>query len=353
MSVAMATYNGERFLAEQLASLAGQTHLPHELVVCDDGSTDRTADVVAAFARSAPFAVRFVRNETRLGYAENFLKAAGLCQSGAIAFCDQDDLWLPRKLEVCARRLAEPGVLAVVHDARIVNAELDPTGRFLRTGRKPWVRRARFPDTGTQWGQGAQGFRIVFWRELLPAKDLGRPPDANAPDQPMTHDEWVHWRALWLGTVVFVREPLALYRQHEANVAGAPRTLTVARLARQVLASDYRQQAELARRYVDYLAGPGGGFPAAMTAVRFYRELARMLDLRADVYEAMAAGQSRWRASTRFLGLALRGAYLSASRPRFGPVALAKDLMFALVGQGAIERTAHGEALPQDPSIRS
>jgi hypothetical protein len=45
----------------------------------------------------------------------------------------------------------------------------------------------------------------------------------------MTHDEWVHWRALWLGTGVFLREPLALYRQHEANVAGAPRTLTVGR----------------------------------------------------------------------------------------------------------------------------
>ncbi len=340
----MATYNGERFLEEQLASLAGQTHLPRELVICDDGSTDRTADIVTEFARSAPFAVRFVRNEMRLGYAENFFKAARLCQSEAIAYCDQDDVWLPRKLEVCVRRLAEPGVLAVVHDARVVNAELHPVGRFLRTGRKPWVRRARFPDTGTQWGQGTQGFRIVFRREILPAAEVGRPPDANAPDQPMTHDEWAHWRALWLGTVAFVREPLALYRQHEANVAGAPRTLTVARLARGALASDYRQQAHMARQYVDYLVGPGGGFPAAPRAVRFYQELARMLDRRADIYEAMVAGQSRGRTITRFLVLALGGAYLRASRPRFGLVALAKDLMFAMVGQGAIERAASGQA---------
>ena len=344
MSVAMATYNGERFLEEQLASLAGQTHLPAELVICDDGSTDRTADIVEAFARSAPFAVRFVRNESRLGYAENFLQAARLCHGETIAFCDQDDVWLPRKLEVCARRLAEPEVLAVVHDARIVDAALRPSGRFLRTGRKPWVRRARFPDTGTQWGQGTQGFRIVFHRAILPAPDVGRPPDANAPDQPMTHDEWVHWRALWLGTVVFLREPLALYRQHEANVAGAPRTLTVGRLARGALTSDYRQQAQLARQYVDYLAGPGGEFPAAAFAIRFYQELARMLDHRAAVYEAMAAGQSRWQAIARFLGLALRGAYLRTSRPRFGLVALAKDLIFASLGQGAIERAASDQA---------
>ncbi|HEX8394664.1 MAG TPA: glycosyltransferase, partial [Longimicrobium sp.] len=59
VSVALCTYNGARWLPEQLASLAAQTRLPHELVVCDDRSTDETEAVVRAFAATAPFPVRF------------------------------------------------------------------------------------------------------------------------------------------------------------------------------------------------------------------------------------------------------------------------------------------------------
>src|SRR5664280_13480 len=98
ISIAMATYNGERFIREQLDSLARQTYLPCELIVSDDGSTDRTLEIVEDFAKSAPFSVRAYRNEQNLGYADNFLKAASLCDGEWIAFCDQDDVWFDNKL---------------------------------------------------------------------------------------------------------------------------------------------------------------------------------------------------------------------------------------------------------------
>jgi len=104
----MATYNGEKYLSEQLRSLAEQTELPDELVICDDESNDSTARVVGLFAATAPFPVRFIRNEQRLGYYENFMKAAGLCTSEYIAFCDQD-VWLSEKLAVAHRYIRDTG----------------------------------------------------------------------------------------------------------------------------------------------------------------------------------------------------------------------------------------------------
>ncbi|RMG82452.1 MAG: glycosyltransferase, partial [Chloroflexi bacterium] len=102
ISVAMATYNGEACLNEQLESLVRQEHQPYELVVGDDGSSDRTLDILRAFAARAPFPVRVTVNPERLGFGENFLQTARRCSGEWIAFCDQDDVWLPHKLAACA-----------------------------------------------------------------------------------------------------------------------------------------------------------------------------------------------------------------------------------------------------------
>jgi glycosyltransferase involved in cell wall biosynthesis len=79
--------------------------LPNELVVCDDGSTDRTPEILAQFAKRASSPIRIVINNHRLGWRENFLKAASLCGSDYIAFCDQDDIWRKEKLAVVESHL--------------------------------------------------------------------------------------------------------------------------------------------------------------------------------------------------------------------------------------------------------
>src|SRR5690348_8403095 len=93
ISVAMATYNGARYIREQLDDLAAQTRLPAEVVVCDDESSDGTVAILEHFAASAPFPVHIHRNSERLGYRANFMKCASLCSSDLVAFCDQDDRW--------------------------------------------------------------------------------------------------------------------------------------------------------------------------------------------------------------------------------------------------------------------
>jgi len=123
ISVAMCTYNGSRFLAEQLKSIGEQTMPPCELIVCDDGSTDSTSEMVRAFAQAAPFPVRFIRNERTLGSTGNFAKAICLCRGDAIALCDQDDVWRKDKLERMAEVLdSEPDVGGVFSDATLVDA---------------------------------------------------------------------------------------------------------------------------------------------------------------------------------------------------------------------------------------
>ncbi|MCA1556539.1 MAG: glycosyltransferase, partial [Acidobacteria bacterium] len=83
-SIALCTYNGARYLPAQLDSIAAQTLLPDELVICDDCSTDETRDVITSFAARAPFAVRLYVNEVNLGSTKNFEQAISLCTGDII-----------------------------------------------------------------------------------------------------------------------------------------------------------------------------------------------------------------------------------------------------------------------------
>lgn len=101
VSVALCTYNGERYLEPQLESLALQTEKPAEIVICDDRSTDATVEVASRFIEDHPdLSTVLTINEENLHFSGNFFKAASLCRSDWVAFCDQDDVWHSEKLAV-------------------------------------------------------------------------------------------------------------------------------------------------------------------------------------------------------------------------------------------------------------
>lgn len=100
-SIALCTYNGERFLREQLASLSAQTVRPFEVIVCDDGSFDGSLEIVKRFAEMAPFPVKVFENKHNLGYVKNFEQAITRCDGDVIFLCDQDDVWHVEKIERC------------------------------------------------------------------------------------------------------------------------------------------------------------------------------------------------------------------------------------------------------------
>jgi glycosyltransferase involved in cell wall biosynthesis len=200
ISIALATYNGGEFIEELLESLVRQRLRPHELVVTDDGSTDRTLEILEAFRARAPFAVRIYQNEQRLGFSENFMKAASLTEGDWIAFCDQDDVWLPHKLE----RLSAERALVLSHGFWVTDAQLRLRKRRVARG----IARG-----------GWYGFTLLFARELLKFPWEKRPKTFTG-EGPMYHDEWVVFLGMSLKSFKVVPEPLVLYRQHGKNTSG-------------------------------------------------------------------------------------------------------------------------------------
>ena len=98
-SVALCTYNGEKFLAQQLESILNQTVLVDEIVVCDDGSTDNTVSILENYRKEHPNTIKIYKNEKNLRSVKNFEKAISLCNNEIIFLSDQDDVWKENKVE--------------------------------------------------------------------------------------------------------------------------------------------------------------------------------------------------------------------------------------------------------------
>src|SRR5688500_1591108 len=129
LSIALASYNGERYIVEQLNSIALQTRLPDELIVSDDSSADATSAIVLDFAKRVPFAVRFQINNERLGSTRNFERAIRACNGDVIFLCDQDDVWYPEKIACIEERfINKHEVGAVFTDEDVVDENLCPYG---------------------------------------------------------------------------------------------------------------------------------------------------------------------------------------------------------------------------------
>ncbi len=221
ISVALCSYNGERYIREQLNSIAAQTRLPDELVICDDRSTDATTKIISEFSDSAPFPVRVYLNEKNLGSTKNFERAIGLCEGDIIALSDQDDVWLPVKLRVIEERLASAEIGLVFSDATAVDEQLRPLGFTLwqklgldekrqeqiRSGRALDILLPGWTVTGATMAFRAQYRSIAF---EIPS------------NIPMIHDGWIALTVASVSGIDVIAEPLIKYRQHPGQQIGAP-----------------------------------------------------------------------------------------------------------------------------------
>lgn len=289
LSVAMATFNGESFIAEQLASLAGQTRPPDELVVSDDGSTDETVAIVRSFSARAPFPVVIADKKDRLGFSDNFLRAAECCQHELVAFCDQDDVWLPRKLELGADRIKTDRSLLSLHSLTVTDEALRPSGFEWDQGidRDCVHEPLQLDPYATGWGN-----TMVFRRELLGLIDRNRrPPQPSTENKPLSHDTWVYMLAAALGRVSWVKQPLILYRQHgsAATVSAKPPARRSLRRLAQAPVADFQDRRSINEKMVSILkeiAGSPGPYcnPAGIAADKF-AERAAFWRVRAAIFE--------------------------------------------------------------------
>ena len=220
ISVVVATYNGEEFLREQLDSILRQECRPSELVIGDDGSTDRTLEIIEDFSNSCPFDVIVLHNN-HAGVGSNFLKAVEATRSRYVAFADQDDVWLPTKLDLLLTTIRRTNSDIVAHGVRTVDDSLQP----VRSG-YPNVRRLTVEERlkANIWFP-IGGNAMMFDRDLLEGCDwAARPPSQWSSDQ-MNHDDLVKLLGAVRGRTVRIPDRLLLYRQHRSNVEGASRTL--------------------------------------------------------------------------------------------------------------------------------
>lgn len=259
VSIALATYNGARFIEEQLDSLAVQTRLPDELVVSDDCSTDDTVALLERFVANAPFVVRIERNPRNLGFTGNFEKVLSMAGGDVILICDQDDIWYPEKVEAAVAALqADPSAALVVNDEHLMDAE----GRRLDATFLGNVRKLGYPDT-----HHSAGCCSTFRNQLL---HLALPFTA-----PINYDQWISQLALLLGAKRVIDVPLQLYRRHGENSTEtilAQEKASAWRLARayglgdpraewgiQIAALDAcRDRIEERRALAENIAGPAG-----------------------------------------------------------------------------------------------
>lgn len=336
ISIAMATFNGAKYIQEQLESLSNQTLLPVELVVCDDGSTDDTLSIVREYASSAPFPVRIYQNETNLGFADNFLHAASLCDGEWIGFCDQDDVWLPHKLATITAAIkshSSEQLMLVAHSAHLVGHDLKPTGRKL-----PDYRRTRIVGRNDHYGFWViTGFACVFRREFVKDFDWKSRPRNYFPGHYwQSHDKWICMLANALGDVLYVAEPLAYYRRHDAAATGAYEKSSVKQRV------DKSQQ--IGSRHYDFLSRVAEQSAVSLEKISTlttrpnwpehlregaerFRELSHVCDLRARVYKGAGVMQRFW----RLVSLFANGGYVGNRFYAFGVLSLLKDMHFCLL----------------------
>jgi glycosyltransferase involved in cell wall biosynthesis len=213
----MCTYNGERFLREQLASIAQQTRLPDELVVCDDASTDQTAAIVREFAASATYPVRVFENERNLGFASNFERAIGLCNGNLIALSDQDDIWYPNRLARCEQELVDhPEAGMVFSDADIIDEQNRRQSKTL------W-QRLGFAGERERQLLDRQYTVLAKHRFVTGATMMFRAAMRNRClpiPEGWIHDEWIALITAAFFDLRPIREPLIRYRIHGSQQVG-------------------------------------------------------------------------------------------------------------------------------------
>ena len=216
ISVAMCTYNGEKYLQEQLDSIAAQTILPAELVVCDDGSTDSSLVILNRFAETASFPIHVHVNSENLGVARNFFKAIKRCTSQWVMLCDQDDVWLADKVETFLTAIqSNPKANLILSDAILVDHEKRPLPHTL-------LEAYRLARREKAWIDSGQAHRVLSRHVFVTgAAMVVRRPFMAAVPEPMggfLHDEWAAWFASPF--ISLIQKPTFYYRQHQQQVTG-------------------------------------------------------------------------------------------------------------------------------------
>jgi glycosyltransferase involved in cell wall biosynthesis len=230
VSVAVTTYNGERFLREQLDSIHNQTYNNIEVVVTDDCSIDGTTRILEQYKKR--YNLRFYVNERNLGYVRNFERAISLCQGKYIALADQDDTWFPEKIEKLVNAIGDYSL--IFSDAILIDRDHKKiSDSFKRTS-------TYLADTDTPFLQLCfhkciYGCTMLFRGELLEHV-------LPIPYGIRNHDWWLPIVAAKNGGVQYLDKKLMFYRQHDNNITPHIKNHKMSHKLRKSFLEKYRKE---------------------------------------------------------------------------------------------------------------
>lgn len=274
-SVAMCTYNGSRFLKEQLDSIVSQTCPPDEIVICDDGSSDDTLDIAETCLRDWQGTVHIEQNQKNLGFVKNFEKAIGLCHGDIIFLSDQDDVWHRDKIKIMIQTFKKhPEGAMVFHDAELVDQNLKPLYPSFWENTLSFDYRLFLDHNYKRLfaSNVVQGSASAFKKKVF---------EKAVPFFGDYHDEWLALVALTMGEIIPIPKALMQYRQAANEIGGMPvssfqKAKEVFKNTKQRCLKDikkYKRQIDLANEVIERFHIPQKSYPLDLVGyVRFLKK---------------------------------------------------------------------------------
>ena len=210
ISIAMAAFNGEMFIREQIESILAQTYGSFELIIVDDCSGDGTFQIAEEYAKKDS-RIRVCRNAENLGFIRNFEKAISLCRAEYIALADQDDIWTADHLETLMTMIGDNDLACA--NSKLINDSGNSMGRTMRDvldikslpfSREEYLRRLAYATF-------VQGSAILFRRRQIPFA-------LPMPESVVYHDRWLGLAAAVNNGIIYSDKVILEYRQHQTNV---------------------------------------------------------------------------------------------------------------------------------------
>ena len=241
--ILLATYNGEKYIAEMLESILAQDYTDWQLVLSDDQSKDATVSILEDYANRYPDRITHYRSGLHFGNAQgHFLHLLNRFPDAPyIMFCDQDDVWHRQKVSATLEKMQEiekPGIPALVHtDLRVVDGqlqEMDPS--FLRysglSGDRVELKQLLVQN-------------VVTGCTMMINRSLAELANANMPDRKiLMHDWWLALIGAAMGTVGFLNQATIDYRQHGNNTVGAKDTKSASYILKKIRNDGVRKAME-------------------------------------------------------------------------------------------------------------
>ncbi|MDH5444328.1 MAG: glycosyltransferase family 2 protein [Gammaproteobacteria bacterium] len=205
VSIILPTYNGEAFLENQLDSIFEQSFKDFEIIVSDDGSSDSTTEIINTWKNRKNF--RYSINQKNIGFIQNFCQAAKRAEGKYIVPCDQDDVWLPHKLQILIDSINDH--LLIYSNSRLIDEQEQPLGKSLKESLK-----VNFISGNNHrafyYANCVAAHTMMFHRDLLQYID-------TLPET-VFHDHWLAYVASRLGSIKALDDELVLYRRHGSSV---------------------------------------------------------------------------------------------------------------------------------------